>query len=106
MNRPKPTSAENGRRSHGPITEEGKEKARLAALDHGLCAKNIVLLPTESAELFDENNASFFNKFQPADDVESNCVVDIAAANWRLGRANAMEKALFTMTMQEVAYTE
>ncbi len=106
MHRPNPASAENGRRSRGPITEEGKEKSRQAVLKHGLCAKTIVLLPVEQPELFDEDFKRYAEKLQPADDVEYHQVMNIAAANWRLGRAMGMEKALLTMNTHDTAYTE
>src|SRR6185295_15075227 len=100
MHRPKPTSAENGRRSRGPITQEGKERSRISALQHGLCARVIVKLPTEDEESFDENFTDFVKVCQPEDNVQFDYVADMAAANWRLGRAHAMEKALFTLHRQ------
>src|SRR4051812_10901205 len=106
MHRANPASAENGRRSRGPITEAGKEKSRLAVLKHGLCAKIQVLLPMEIPESFEEDFQRYVDRFQPADDVEYHHVMDLTAANWRLGRAIGMEKALITTNAQAEAYTE
>ncbi len=106
MHRPKPTSAENGRRSRGPITAEGKEQSRLAALQHGLCAKTIVKLPEEDDESFDENFHDYVSFYQPVGNVQFDYVSDMAAANWRLGRALAIEKALFSVQRQSTPQTE
>ena len=43
----------NAQRSTGPKTEEGKDKVRLNALKHGLCAETIVL-PHEDADAYQQ----------------------------------------------------
>ena len=54
----------HGRLSRGPITEEGKRKAPLDGLRHGLLSKNIVL-PGESKEMFEALLNQYVDKLRP-----------------------------------------
>src|ERR1700734_3275570 len=59
----------NAQRSTGPRTEEGKNRSRLNALDHG-CRANILVLPTESFGEYEEQLASWKLSLQPRTPVE------------------------------------
>ena len=86
-------SRANGARSRGPITLEGKEHASINALRHGLLAKCVVL-ENESNECFDDLVTQHIQRFAPADGVEFAMVEEMAAANWRMRRAWAIENRL------------
>jgi hypothetical protein len=80
----------NARKSTGPKTPEGKAKASMNALRHGLRARTIVL-PDESQEEYDQLHAGFQEKYRPQDPVEQ-YLVDLAAiAKWKLARADDFE---------------
>jgi hypothetical protein len=83
-------SIENGRRSQGPVTAQGKLRSSQNAIRHGLLAKAI-LLDTESADNFQQLHDQFTRRFQPADDVEVAIVEDLVACMWRRRRACAIE---------------
>ena len=68
--RPRPTTEAqraaaraNGAKSHGPVTDEGKAKAAMNALRHGLTAATLVLT-TEDKPKFDELLGSYIDDDQ------------------------------------------
>jgi hypothetical protein len=94
------TARINGSKSNGPLTEEGKAVSSQNSLKHGLTSSRVVL-PHESQEAYDKLEASFTNRFKPADDLEIELVQEMAAARWRLRRIQAMEAALFKKAIKE-----
>ena len=106
MSRPKPSSRENGRLSHGPKTQDGKDRVRFNALRHGLRSERAVVLSTESQEDFDRLLDEHFQRFQPRDQVEADALNDIAAARWRLRRLESIETGLLEKALSQVAGVE
>ena len=88
-------SRANGRLSRGPITEEGKRKASLNGLRHGLLSKNIVL-PGESKAMFEALLNQYVDKLGPADGAEFTYVEELAASAWRQRRLWAVENRLWS----------
>lgn len=84
---------ENGARSRGPRTEEGKQRSAFNAVRHGLLAQCVVL-ENESREGFDELVAQYVERLAPADGVEAGMVEEMAAAYWRMRRAWAIENRM------------
>ena len=68
-------------------------------LRHGFAASKIVFA-TEDRPEFDAMREAFIEKHQPADDVESSLVDEMAVANWRLHRIWAGEAAMFDRRIQ------
>jgi len=93
-------SRANGRLSRGPITEEGKRKASLNGLRHGLLSKNIVL-PGESKEMFEALLNQYVDKLRPADGAEFTYVEELAASAWRQRRLWAVENRLWSDALAE-----
>src|ERR1051325_3917250 len=88
----------NGAKSNGPKTPEGKAISSKNALRHGLTAKSI-LLTNENPELYHQLAASYYDKFQPADDVERDLVDEMVIAKWRQRRDWSNEAALLDLEM-------
>src|SRR5215469_11330190 len=88
----------NGAKSHGPRTPEGKAISSRNALRHGMTAKGI-LLTSEDPELFQQLAAAYYEKFQPADDVERDLVDEMVIAKWRQRRDWSTEAALLDLEM-------
>ena len=94
---------ENGAKSKGPVTPEGKEHSRRNRITHGQRATALKLLvPPHSACLANEDRQAFYNlfdkltaKFRPADDTELALVREIAEFQWKNTRNKQMEAALF-----------
>ncbi len=88
-------SRTNGAKSHGPITEEGKQASSRNRLNHGFNSKRIVL-PGESQEEFDQLLASYLDEHQPETPTERTLIENMAVARWRQQRVWTLETAGLT----------
>jgi hypothetical protein len=91
----------NGAKSHGPVTDEGKAKAAMNALRHGLTAATLVLT-TEDKPKFDELLGSYIDEYQPATQTESDLVQEITVSKWLQRRCWALQTALLDVTMDRM----
>ena len=89
----------NGAKSHGPVTDEGRKKSSMNALKCGLTARTVVL-PNENDDEYTGLLESYVQKFQPADPVEMDLVVEMVNARWRQRRFFLMESTLYEEEMQ------
>src|SRR5574340_30470 len=83
-------SRANGARSRGPVTPEGKRRASMNALRHGMLARCAVL-ENDSPEAFRAVVAQHIARLEPADGVELGIIEEMALAFWRMRRAWAVE---------------
>jgi hypothetical protein len=90
----------NAARSTGPVTPEGKRKASLNALRHGLTGQTVVL-PEDDLAAYRNSCAQFHAELKPQGLFETKAVQTIADTYWRLDRIRAMENNLFALGMQE-----
>src|SRR6202051_2842957 len=88
----------NGAKSKGPKTPEGKAVSSMNALRHGMTAQAI-LLTNEDPEAYTKLAGAYYEKFQPADDVERDLVDEMVVAKWRQRRDWSNEAALFDLEM-------
>lgn len=93
-------SRENGARSCGPNTGEGKQRSSGNAFRHGLLSSSMVL-PNESQEIFDKLLNQYLDKLDPADDVEHNHVEEMVAAVWRMRRLWAVQNRMLAKAVAE-----
>jgi hypothetical protein len=102
---------ENGAKSKGPATPEGKEKCARNAITHGERAQALKLLvPPHSACLANEDRQAFYKlfdnliaKYRPADDTEMQVVREIADFQWKSTRNKQIESALFNRELMRQA---
>jgi hypothetical protein len=92
-------SKNNGKKSKGPVTPEGKEKSSRNAVFHNLTSGRLALLPNEDPREFREFHDHYVHRFQPVDNVELDLTEKMIAASWRERRILAMESALFEIEM-------
>jgi hypothetical protein len=85
----------NGARSRGPKTTEGKARSSRNALKHGLRAQKVVVLPDEDATEFEAQEAALLAELAPEGALQTLLARRIAAAAWRLSRADRIEAELF-----------
>ncbi len=78
-------------RKRGPKTPEGKARAALNALKHGLRARRFTLLPHEDPAEFEALARATREIYRPACAVERELVEAIAVALWREIRADRLE---------------
>ena len=87
------TSRQNGAKSNGPVSPQGKANSSRNATKHGFLARTIVL-PNESPKRFARLLKSLRTQLQPANEVEKDIVDCMAVARWRRLRARGLERAI------------
>jgi len=90
---------ENGKLS-GPVTPEGRAKSALNSIKHGLTA-NTLVLTNESRDMFNELLDAYTERFQPADEVELDLILEMVACRWRLRRIMSVETAMVDIEMDD-----
>jgi hypothetical protein len=94
----KSANAANSRRSTGPRTEEGKQKASQNSARHYLTAKQLVI-PGEDPQDYNQLHQELEQSWNPATAQESLLVHQIAQNAWRLMRVRRLETATFEAFM-------
>ena len=84
-------SRQNGARSRGPKTPEGKARAAQNALKHGMRARKYVLLAQEDAAAFAALETTILAELAPKGVLQTLLARRVAVAAWRLERADRME---------------
>ena len=87
----------NAKKSHGPVTAEGKAKVSQNRTSHGLtgCFR---VRPTESQESFDGLVDEFIESEQPVGAVELQLVRKMAEHTWCAGRAVRLQEGCIVST--------
>jgi len=91
---------QNATHSTGPVTTEGKRRASLNAVRHGLTGQTVVL-PSDDLSAYQESCRQFHDELKPLGLLEIKAVQTIADTHWRLDRIRAMENNLFSLGFQE-----
>ncbi len=92
----------NAKKCTGPKTREGKFKASLNALKHGLYSHTFII-KTEDAAVFENFSKSFIDEFQPATPSELELLKQLISAAWRRNRISELiqlrlDQAIDTVT--------
>jgi hypothetical protein len=85
---------QNGAKSKGPKTPEGKQRSSQNATLHGMLAETVVLKNEDKAE-FQLLLDAYMDQYQPIGPTETHLVQQIVSCEWRQHRSWAMEAALF-----------
>jgi len=91
----------NGAKSHGPVSDEGKAKAAMNALRHGLSASSLVL-NNEDRERFNHLRDSYIAEYEPATQTEMDLVEHMTASKWLLQRCWTLETATLDFAMDKM----
>jgi hypothetical protein len=89
----------NAKKSTGPRSIEGKQRASMSALQHGLAAQTVVL-PHEDSLAYDDMRMSLYNQHEPATPEECMLVDQLAAAWWRTVRVRQIETDMLDLQIQ------
>jgi hypothetical protein len=93
-------SRENGKKSHGPATPEGKQRSSLNATRHGLLSQ-VIHLPAEEMAAYNEFARDYVASFSPVGAVETQLANACADLQFRLHRLSAAEHNLFAIGHEE-----
>ncbi len=85
-------SRENGKKSKGPTSPEGKSVSKFNGLKHGLRAEHVIL-PGEDPAAFEAERQAWFNDWKPPSHTRAILLERTAVASWRLRRAVKAECA-------------
>jgi hypothetical protein len=88
----KAASRANGARSRGPVTSEGKLRARRSNVERGMLARTVVL-EGESLPRFHALMTSLQEELKPETTIENLLIHKMAVAHWRLMRVWGMERS-------------
>src|SRR5712691_2203284 len=91
---------ENSAHSTGPTSPQGKRRASLNALRHGLTGQTVVL-PSDDLAAYAESCRQIHAELKPVGLLQPQAVQTIADTYWRLDRIRAMENNLFSLGFQE-----
>ena len=91
---------ENARHSTGQRTPEGKKRASLNAMRHGLTGQTIVS-PKDDLSAYLLFTQRFHDDLQPKGAIETQLVQTVADNSWRLNRARVYENNLLTIGFEE-----
>lgn len=89
-------SSVNGRKSHGPISQAGKQKAAQNSVRDGICSRTVVIEALgETREAFDRFRRAHFDSLQPCGPLEEQFVSDFTENCFlreRVRRAEELER--------------
>ena len=88
-------SRRNGAKSRGPKTSQGKVRSSQNALKHGLRAQKHMVLPDEDAAEFAALETALIDELAPDGVLQTLLVKRVAAAAWRMSRAERIEVEIF-----------
>ncbi len=84
----------NARKSTGPRTADGKERASRNAIRHGLLAQDAVI-QGENPQEFELYREAMLQELAPAGTVETMLAERVVGLSWRLRRAERLQNAAF-----------
>ena len=86
-------SRENGQKSQGATTPEGKAICSQNAVKHGLCARKIILAP-QDVEAYEKCREIVFKHHKPVTDMEKLIIQEAADTTWKLQRVAVYESGI------------
>jgi hypothetical protein len=86
-------SRDNGKKSHGPVTPEGKARFSRNATLHGFYSGSVVLMSEDESE-FDRLLEAYTDHWQPATPIEASLVQVMVKAFWRFSRVGPYEACI------------
>jgi hypothetical protein len=91
-------------RATGPRSPEGKLRASLNAVKHGLAAQNL-LLPGEDPAAYEERMDGVFASLAPMDDAQAQLVALVGDDLWKLDRLARIEQGVVMGRIEELLAT-
>lgn len=98
--RRKTSSRDNGAKSKGPVTPEGKARAGQNGVSHGLLAAHLTLTDEDAVE-FEELRGEYMRRFQPRDPIEVRNLEEVIRHKWQLRQCWFLENRVLALQMTE-----
>ncbi len=97
---------ENGAKSRGPTSDEGKANSRLNALKTGAYATHSILLANEDPAAYEQSLQALVRRFKPNDPYEFTLVRELCNTEWLLSRYQSINTNLMNLELarQEPEY--
>ena len=95
----------NAQKSTGPRTEQGKNRSRLNALDHG-CRANVLVLPTEDFGAYEKEAQTWKLGIRPRNLAEEFLVERLISLSWQEKRIDHAQTARLTQRMWHTSVDE
>jgi hypothetical protein len=95
----------NSEKSTGPRTEEGKNRSRFNAVDHG-CRANILVLPTEQFGEYEKEREAWRLSFRPRNPSEEFLVDRLVSLGWQEKRIDRAQAARLTQRIYHAGIEE
>jgi hypothetical protein len=92
----------NGAKSRGPVTPEGRSASSMNAVRHALSSKTLVT-STESAADYQSLLDSFVDEYRPQGPTEAALVHRLACSVWRAHRYDSVETGMFDVEIERQA---
>ena len=92
---------QNGAKSKGPKTPDGKHQSSRSALKHGLTSKKHSVLDIEDSDEFLAHRQAAIDQFRPNSPFTLTLVEQLASINWRKERLTLIETAYFDSKINE-----
>jgi hypothetical protein len=92
---------ENGKRSRGPKTAEGREATDLSKVTHGVRFERPIIPGQERQQEWGAHHDAFISSLAPEGSVEHMLTYRIALNYWRLGRLTKAEVAAVSWEIKE-----
>ena len=95
----------NSQKSTGPRTEEGKNRSRWNALDHG-CRASVLVLPTEDFGEYEKERMAWKLSFKPRNPAEEVLVDRLVDLGWQEKRIDRAQTARLTRRIYHAGIEE
>jgi hypothetical protein len=96
------TARQNGAKSRGPKTPEGKRRVSKNGLRHGIYSRDLIL-PGESTKDYLALHAALESEFVPETETERDLIAVMAHARWRSLRTWCAEKTLLQDSFEDIS---